>query len=259
MDLFKKVGDHLPGLLTSDSYIRERLDPRPGDSLYLHLSDLLLAMQRFATDEPLRILDLGCGGSPYRSLFPRATYERADVDGALGIDYTIPLDGSSFQLAVDDASFDIILSTQVLEHVAAPDAYLREARRVLRHGGRLILSTHGMFQDHGCPFDFRRWTSDGLRLDLETSGFKVKQMLKLTTGPRATMFLLQQHGYHPSRKTSLGRRLWWLNRMLSNNRASFDRQCDAALQDRRVVSDDLEKHPIYIALLAVAELKSDNS
>jgi SAM-dependent methyltransferase len=38
-------------------------------------------------------------------------------------------------------SFDVVCSFQVLEHVADPDAYLAEARRLLRPGGVLLLAT----------------------------------------------------------------------------------------------------------------------
>jgi hypothetical protein len=30
----------------------------------------------------------------------------------------------------------------------------------------VVLTTHGLFEDDGCPCDFPRWTADGLRLEL---------------------------------------------------------------------------------------------
>jgi 2-polyprenyl-6-hydroxyphenyl methylase/3-demethylubiquinone-9 3-methyltransferase len=46
---------------------------------------------------------------------------------------------------LDDASFDVVWAGEVLEHVADTSAWLSELRRVLRPGGRLLLSTpaHG--------------------------------------------------------------------------------------------------------------------
>ena len=55
-------------------------------------------------------------------------------------------------------SFDAVLSTQVLEHVADPGALPAERFRVLRPGGRLLLSTHGIFVYHPDPDDYWRWT-----------------------------------------------------------------------------------------------------
>ena len=48
--------------------------------------------------------------------------------------------GSLERLPVDDGSLDVALVTLVLHHVAAPDAVFGEVRRVLRHGGRLIVT-----------------------------------------------------------------------------------------------------------------------
>lgn len=246
-----KTSEEVSEIISSSNYVRERLNPERGDFFYLHLSDLSLAMHRFASDEPLRILDFGCGGSPYRSLFPNARYERADVAGTPDVDYEISEGG--YALPIPDKSYDLILSSQVLEHVSAPQEYLVEARRLLRPSGQLLLTTHGIFEDHGCPFDFRRWTDLGLRLELVDAGFNVSQILKLTTGPRAAMFLMQQHQGQPSRKLRLGRLLWLLNRMIAYRRSSFDQQCDQAFSNNRVVAVDLDQHRIYIALLAIAE------
>ena len=68
------LGEHM----SSDEYLRERLHPEYGDLTYLHLADLRLALEAIRTDRVIHLLDYGCGGSPYRSLFPNAIYKRAD-------------------------------------------------------------------------------------------------------------------------------------------------------------------------------------
>ena len=238
--------------LTSESYLRGRLKPEPGDLMYLHLSDLRMAMERVATNDDVRILDFGCGGSPYRTLFPSAHYERADVAGTPDIDYEISMKPGG-SLPLPDETYDMVLSSQVLEHVEDPQSYLREAMRVLKRNGRLVITTHGTFEDHACPFDFRRWTDAGLLLELENVGFKVSQILKMTTGPRAAMFLWQQHRGYPRKNSRLGFPLWLLNRLIQYRRARFDSQCDQEFGENRVVTDQLDQHRIYIALMAVAE------
>jgi len=214
--------------IASDNYVDERLNPKPGDLFYLHLSDILLAFKKFATDEPLRILDFGCGGSPYRALFPKSTYERADFAGTPNLDYIIPSDGSECRLPIADGTYDMVISSQVLEHVAEPMPYLREALRLLRPGGRLLLTTHGTYEDHGCPYDYRRWTDSGLQWDLEKAGFKVQQLMKTTTGGRAVVFILQRHRGAFSRSRLPGFLFWITNEFMFHSRKFFNRQCDLA-------------------------------
>jgi len=174
--------------LAQDSFVRQRISPRRGDPYYLHLSDLLLALRRHSTQERITVLDFGCGGSPYRSLFPNAKYFRADLRGAQGVDFEINEGGET---NAPSDSFDLVLSTQVLEHCPSPQTYLQECRRILRKRGKLLLATHGLFEEHACPVDFYRWTEDGLRTVLTQCGFALDSIARLTMGPRAGFQLLQ--------------------------------------------------------------------
>lgn len=118
-----------------------------------------------------QVLDFGCADQPYRELLPNDTqYIGADLRGNLLAAVEIGEDG---RIQLDDASVDAVLSTQVLEHVGDPTLYLTESLRVLKPGGQLLLSTHGMMVLHRDPVDYWRWTSDGLRHALEQAGFEV--------------------------------------------------------------------------------------
>jgi SAM-dependent methyltransferase len=108
-----------------------------------------------------RVLDVGCGIKPYLPFFE--PYAREYV----GVDIDNPaadLEGSAEALPVPDASFDLVLCTQVLEHVSAPELAVRELHRVLAPGGRALASTHGVQVYHPSPADYWRWTHAGLEL-----------------------------------------------------------------------------------------------
>ena len=116
------------------------------------------------------VLDYGCGNRPYEALFRRKfrSYIGADFPGNDLANVTI---GPKGQLALPDESVDCVVSTQVLEHVEDPQFYLREAHRVLRADGALVLSTHGVWRYHPDPTDFWRWTIDGFQVELYRGGF----------------------------------------------------------------------------------------
>jgi SAM-dependent methyltransferase len=118
-----------------------------------------------------RVLDYGCADQPYRHLLPRdADYVPADIPGNPQALVEVQPDGT---LPLPGEGFDALLSTQVLEHVQDPATYLSECFRVLRPGGRMLLSTHGIMVWHPDPVDHWRWTCGGLRHVVESAGFEV--------------------------------------------------------------------------------------
>jgi SAM-dependent methyltransferase len=118
-----------------------------------------------------RVLDYGAAESPYRHFFPESTdFVAADLPGNPNAGIDIQPDGS---LPVPDDSFDAVLSTQVLEHVSNPALYLAECHRVLRPGGRMLLSTHGLMVYHPDPDDYWRWTCAGLQRAVREAGFEI--------------------------------------------------------------------------------------
>ena len=100
-----------------------------------------------------RVLDLGCG-------LGDLTADLAGVASVVGVDVAeaalrraqarhpeltflrAPIDG---QLPLEDNAFDVVWSSEVIEHVADTARWLSEVRRVLRPRGRLLLTTpsHG--------------------------------------------------------------------------------------------------------------------
>jgi len=231
-----------------------RADPKPGDAFYLHVSDLLLALQRHQTHAAVRVLDFGCGGSPYRALFPNAEYFRADLATVPNTNFVID---DKAQTSAPPGFFDIVLSTQVLEHCPSPSDYLHECHRVLKQTGRLLLTTHGLFEDHHCPGDFFRWTEDGLRLILHECGFQVTSLTRLTMGPRAGLMLLQRSIAAVTMKDRAWpiRALWWpFRRFLLLRRIFWDPLLNVLFPEYRVSnSQRVPGDNLYIALFAVAE------
>jgi SAM-dependent methyltransferase len=135
-----------------------------------------------------RVLDVGCGDRPYAQIFPGAV--GFDVPGNEHAD----LHGSLESIPVEDESFDVVLCLQVLEHVPDPAAAVRELHRVVRPGGRVLLSTHGVYPFHPNPDDLWRWTHQGLERVFLASGEWASVTVRPGAGTAATIGMLVAHG-----------------------------------------------------------------
>lgn len=126
----------------------------------------------FNQNRHVKLIDFGCGDMPYKSLFLNKgiDYIPADISNNNNENLLIEKDGT---VNVPNNTFQAVLSTQVLEHVDNPVAYLKEAWRMLKHDGLLILSTHGYWMYHPHPHDYWRWTSEGLKKIIIEAGFEL--------------------------------------------------------------------------------------
>ena len=97
-----------------------------------------------------RVLDVGCGEGAFTAELTRAGAQAVGVDIAEEPLRRARLRDSSLDLRLvepegpwdlADASFDVVWAGEVIEHVLDTAAWMSELRRVLRSGGRLLLST----------------------------------------------------------------------------------------------------------------------
>ncbi len=144
---------------------------------YLEQESLFVSLQKAARQvQGERLLDIGCGGQPYASLFTTATqYVGIDLpptSEAARREANVWADGLRLPFAAEQ--FDVALCTQVLEHVPRPSQLIQEIFRVLRAGGKFILTAPQTWGLHEEPHDYYRFTEYGLRYLLESAGFEVK-------------------------------------------------------------------------------------
>jgi SAM-dependent methyltransferase len=122
-----------------------------------------------------KVVDVGCGAQPYRELLSREVeYVGLDIiDAKEHFGYETPgtlyFDGKQWPAAAKEA--DLVLCTEVLEHMLEPRVFLREAFDALRPGGRLLLTVPFAARWHFVPFDYWRFTPASLKHLLEEAGF----------------------------------------------------------------------------------------
>lgn len=169
----------------------------------MRLEETVAELAGASSTNQARLLDYGCALRPYERLFgPKVKYIGADLEGNSAADVWLRPDGS---VPEPDRSFDMVLSTQVLEHVSDPASYLLECFRVLRPGGALVLTTHGLMYRHADPEDFWRWTRDGLVKQVAAAGFTVSDVQGVLGLASASLQLFQD-----ATARHVPRRLRWL-------------------------------------------------
>jgi len=155
-------------------------------------------MRRFAreTEPDALVLDAGAGRGPYRKLFKHARYEAADfaqfAERHTPLDYVCDIN----DIPVENGRFDAVVCNQVLEHLPDPYAALRELRRVLKPGGRILLTAPLFYHEHQKPYDYFRYTRFGLRRLFAEAGFDVVS-IEWLEGYFGTMaYMFRQIGAH---------------------------------------------------------------
>lgn len=119
------------------------------------------------------LLDIGCGNKPYKKIFANKVEEYIGIDSkSLESD----IKGDFYKIKIKRNSFDTVLSTQVLEHVATPEAFLKKIYRILKNDGVLILTAPLIGSLHEVPSDYYRYTKYGLKFMLEAAGLKIIQI-----------------------------------------------------------------------------------
>lgn len=137
-------------------YIRQSF--RPGliglviNPFYIARKGLFLAISELAPLVKGRVLDVGCGHKPYRDLFQCSEYIGLEVERAEKRSADVFYDGHVIPYA--DASFDNVITNQVLEHVFEPDEFLSEIHRVLKPGGGILVTVPFVWDEHEQPFDY---------------------------------------------------------------------------------------------------------
>ena len=144
--------------MTSDRFFEYYAKESVKESTVRRFASIKAATERVAhhfglTGKPWQVADIGCGAGTQSALWAQDGHHVYALDineelVQLGRERTkqsgLPIDfyiGSAAKLPWPDASVDICLSPELLEHVKDWEMCIAESSRVLRPGGILYLST----------------------------------------------------------------------------------------------------------------------
>lgn len=180
---------------------------------WLQVRHLLPLLRRYSSEIEGAVLDLGCGSSPFRSLFPKAhRYIRVDryrVDPEV-----VVADATAIPLG--DGAVDCVLLSQVIGDVPDLVALFKEIDRVLAPEGKVLIYETTSYPQHDTPHDCWRVLPAGLKWAAEKAGLEVAAVHYLggyftQLGIHWNMFLIG-----PLDRLALLRPLFWLARAGGN-------------------------------------------
>ncbi|MBS1917215.1 MAG: class I SAM-dependent methyltransferase [Bacteroidetes bacterium] len=184
------------------------LDIPKNSAIYIHLHYLFADLRKFThAFSKGRLLDIGCGNKPYESFFDGLVNEYIGCDVVQSSLNKVDVICEATNLKFPDEFFDTVFSTQVIEHVGAPQKMISEAFRVIKPGGFMILSAPFCWELHEEPYDFYRYSKYGLKAIFEQAGFEVL-LIQPNGGKWAAIFQMNLNMIYSSfKKKSLFRKI----------------------------------------------------
>jgi SAM-dependent methyltransferase len=156
--------------------VPKEFNPPVSHPLYFIRKGLFNKISLYSAQLNGRLLDFGCGAKPYQSLF-------TNVSEYIGLDYNseghnhneeqidVYYDGKT--IPFENESFDSLFSSEVFEHVFSLPDILPEISRVLKRGGKLLITCPFAWEEHEIPIDYARYTRFALKDMLEKNGFNI--------------------------------------------------------------------------------------
>lgn len=134
-----------------------------------------LFITQYLPNDPMLVADLGSFdvNGTYRPLIEQnsvRTYVGIDIVAGKNVDILMP---SEYEIPVESDHFDHLISGSCFEHVRNPFKLMKEASRIVKPGGFLLLTAPFVICEHRYPVDCWRILSDGWQALFDESGIEM--------------------------------------------------------------------------------------
>jgi len=172
------MGNERPSLLPRRRAYRDSL--RRADYFVMrNFGKFMLRELRSSVRPGVKVADVGCGEQPLRRTIEDLGGLYTGIDVTQNAQRSVDIVADISALPVRASTFDVVLCSDVLEHLRTPTQALAELSRVLRAGGSLVLSVPFAYPLHEVPHDYLRFTPYWFAMWAEPNGFTVARSERL--------------------------------------------------------------------------------
>jgi SAM-dependent methyltransferase len=143
--------------------------------IHKHITSFVELIVNHSKKNSFVIVDIGSGGSPYKILFEHLINKYVSID--ISYSKNVEIIGRAQNLPLKSHVADIVLLSEVLEHVYETEEVFKEINHVLKHNGYLILTTPLLIGYHD-SIDYFRFTHTALEILLKEFGFEILTIKK---------------------------------------------------------------------------------
>lgn len=169
--------------LLSNVYAKGLRSPKFPIARVSHCYHLEYSVRRYFVDEfyfrhapdlarSSLVLDLGGNKISKRGQFDIESYDVRVVYANLSTAKEPDIQASAAHVPFVNACFDAVICAELLEHVPDPRPVIREAFRLLRESGKLLITVPFLCRIHADPYDFGRYTDYYWQTTLQRTGFR---------------------------------------------------------------------------------------
>lgn len=220
-----KIGRKMAGLagLTGEKF-KEFINAVEGSLHPGGLKQTAAAIEKWGLPASAVIADIGCGTGATLSLLKKFGYSNIsgyDIDDQMlemagRVSGATVTKASAHCLPVEDEFYDGLLCECVLSLTVNSAITLREFYRILKPGGKLVLSDITCMATEDAPGSFQKFSYQSLRDQLDMAGFKLQFSEDRSTGLKEMAAQLLWHGLNmcelmpAETEKPLGKHQYWL-------------------------------------------------
>ncbi|GAB4128539.1 MAG: hypothetical protein OHK0045_02880 [Raineya sp.] len=135
------------------------------------------------SDKNLRVLDVGCGKQPFRSLFEEMGFQYVGLDYKQNqyqnVEVVEAIDTDFLHKYQHIEAFDIVVCTEVLEHVALWEKAFENIAHLTKPDGKVFITCPHFYPLHEEPYDFWRPTTHTLRYFASKYNFEILHLSQI--------------------------------------------------------------------------------